>query len=128
MPTYATLKDMGIQNPGEIDRYSHHANDHTDYLRIVYRRKKGSLLPESRRYKFPRVVKTVVVDSGTRETGTHSESSQYLKSALAELDAIVSKQDDADTIRQTLNEEVALLEEAMAERIAQIKSLIDRLE
>ena len=51
MPEYKTLGEMKIRNPREIARYSvqtlEHPDDHTDVLRIVYKRKKGSLLPEN---------------------------------------------------------------------------------
>ena len=127
MATYATLKDMGVQNPDEIDRYTHYASEHTDHLRIVYRRHKGSLLPESRKYKFPRSKKTVMVDSGTRQTEIIFESSQYLKNALTELDTIVSKHESVEAIKAVLNEEVIHLEEEVAERIAHIKSLVESI-
>ena len=35
---------MGITNPEDIARYSLQGIDHIDILRIVYKRKKGSLL------------------------------------------------------------------------------------
>ena len=127
MKTYATLRDMGIRNPDQIKRYTLYASEHMDYLRIVYKRQQGSLLPESRRYKFPRSKKTVLVDSGTGQTETMFESSQYVRSAVSELDAIVSKRDSVDEIRRVLNEEIVQLEEEVAERIANIKSLVQSI-
>ena len=37
-PTYPTLTEMGINNPGEIQRFSLNTINNTDILRIVYKR------------------------------------------------------------------------------------------
>ena len=55
------------------------------------------------------------------------ESSQYVRSAVSELDAIVSKRDSVDEFWRVLNEEIVQLEEEVAERIANIKSLVHRI-
>ena len=49
--TYPTLTEMGINNPGEIERFSLNTIDNIDIIRIVYKRKKGSLLPASKRLR-----------------------------------------------------------------------------
>ncbi len=63
MPTYPTLTEMGINNPGEIERFSLNTVNNTDILRIVYKRKKGSLLPASKRFRFGRATKTIITDN-----------------------------------------------------------------
>jgi hypothetical protein len=63
MSNFPTLTEMGINNPGEIERYSHSTTDHVDVLRVIYRRKKGSLLPTSKRFEFGRSSKTVMAEA-----------------------------------------------------------------
>ena len=59
MRDYPQLTAMGIQNPTEIRSYMVNSIATTDVLRIIYKRKEGSLLPASRSYDFPRVQRTV---------------------------------------------------------------------
>ena len=54
MSDYPTLNEMGIPNPQDIDRYSLQTVNNTDILRIVFKTRKGSLLPASKRFRFPR--------------------------------------------------------------------------
>ena len=79
MPTYPTLTEMGINNPGEIERFSLNTINNIDIIRIVYTRKKGSLLPASKRFRFGRATKTVIADSGSRKTEVVHEISRSCK-------------------------------------------------
>ena len=42
---YPSLREMCIKNPEDITRYSLQNVNEVDILRVVYKRKKGSLLP-----------------------------------------------------------------------------------
>ena len=66
MSDYSTLYEMGINNPEEIDRYSHQAVGNVDILRVVHKRKKGSLLASSRRYRFNRSDELVLAGGDAR--------------------------------------------------------------
>ncbi len=70
MSKYPKLTEMGIRHPEEIEKFAVYTVGKTDVLQIAYSRKKGSLLPVIRRYKFPQVKESVMVDSGTRKTQT----------------------------------------------------------
>ena len=111
MSKYEALWAMGIQHPAEIDRYALFMVNNTDILRIVYKRKKGSILPVSRSYKFPRLKKSTLVDSGTRKTEVLFESSQEFRNAVAELDDLLDTRYTADQARALIAEEVQHLEE-----------------
>ena len=125
---YPALTNMGIQNPLQIARYSLHEVDHVDHLRITYNREKGSLLPESRKYKFPQTRKTVLVNSGTRETQTVFESSSVLNQAVSELEDIVAQRKSEKEITKTLMDELQNLEEEMSERVASLRALVKSLQ
>ncbi|MEM7564660.1 MAG: DUF3461 family protein, partial [Pseudomonadota bacterium] len=60
MSEYPRLAEMGIQNPQQIEKFAVYTVGNTDILRIIYDRKPGSLLPVSRRYKFPQVKNSVL--------------------------------------------------------------------
>ena len=127
MSEFPVLESMGIQNPREIARYVVHTTDDADTLRIVYDRKKGSILPVSRKYKFPRIKKSTMVDSGTRETQVIFESSPEFRNALSELYKLMDERESHDEVRKLITEEVKALEEDVAARISYIHSLIDKV-
>jgi hypothetical protein len=127
MSNYPKLTDMGIQHPDEIEKFAVYTVGNTDVLRIIYDRKKGSLLPVSRRYKFPQVKKSVIVDSGTRQTETLFESTPSFREALHELEQLKLSREKGQDIAAMIREEIKYLEEDIALRAQYIQSLVDKL-
>jgi hypothetical protein len=127
MPTYKTLGEMRITNPLEIERYSVQSVNRTDILRVVYKRKKGSLLPESKRFRFPRIKKTAMEDSGTRKIDIRWEVSPFLQKAVSELDQILSTKISRQKRREIIMDELRLLEEDAAHRIDYIRGLLKEI-
>lgn len=124
---YPTLTEMGINNPGEIERFSLNTINNTDILRIVYKRKKGSLLPASKRFRFGRAAKTVIADSGTRKTEVVYEISPFVQKAVRELEQLLDAKGESVVQAQLIKEEVRRLHEEVASRLAYIESLLDDL-
>ena len=118
---------MGIKNPKEIASYAVYAVDHEDVLRIVYDRKKGSILPVSRKYRFPQIKKSTMVDSGSRQTEVIFESSAEFRNAVAELSQLMDERGSSVELHKLVSEEIQLLEEDFSARIAHIKTLVDKL-
>lgn len=128
MDKYPTLSELGIKHPHQIARYSVYADNGNDWLRIVYNRQKGSLLPGTRKYKFPQVKKHVMVDSGTRTTQTMFDSSKSFLAAVRELEALVRELHNTVEVKRVIEEELSHLEVEVAERTAYIRSLLARLD
>ena len=127
MPEYKTLREMKVKRPDQIDRYSVQSVNNTDVLRIVYKRKKGSLLPESKRFRFPRIKKTSMADSGTRKMDIRWEVSPFLQKAVSELDKIISTKLSEKQRKVLIMDELRRLDEDMAHRTEYIRSLIEEL-
>ena len=127
MSEYPRLEQMGIKNPQEIEKYAVYTVGTTDVLRIIYDRKPGSLLPVSRRYNFPQVKKSVMVDSGTRQTEVLYESTGAFREALHELEQLRAKREKGQDVAALIREELRLLQEDISLRSQYINSLIDRL-
>ena len=127
MNKFPRLAEMGVQNPGQIEKFAVYTVGKTDVLRIIYDRKKGSLLPVSRRYKFPQVKKSVMVDSGTRQTQTVYESTPAFREALHELEELKLIREKGLDLAAMIREELKHLEEDIALRTQYIRSLVDRL-
>ena len=118
---------MGIVNPQEIDRFMVNGISNIDVLRIIYSRKKGSFLPDSRTYTFPRIQKSAVVDSSTGQTETVMESDPALRAAVTELQDLLASKEHKQDLKESLLEEIRLLEEDIALRSSCIRDLIKQL-
>ncbi len=127
MSEYPTLNEMGINNPNEIDRYSYQAINNIDILRVVYKRKKGSLLPSSKRFRFNRIEQVVLAEGDARGTEIHYKSSPVLRKALVELDALVNSKTDRRSQIEVIEDELSRLKEDNAARHAYIASLVKQL-
>ncbi len=127
MSKHEALHSMGILRPEEISRYELYSVEEMDILRIIYNRKKGSFLPVTRKYRFPQVKRSVLVDGGTGKSQVMFESSAELRNAVAELDKLMASKKQIAGGKSALIDEVRLLEEDVAARIGHIKSLIDQM-
>jgi hypothetical protein len=127
MSNYPHLTEMGILNPQEIEKFAIYSTDKLDVLRIIYARKKGSLLPVSKNYKFPRVKKSHLVDSGTRDTAIIFESTEAFRSALHELEALKVNKSKGEDLAALILAEIQFLEEDIALRTEYIKSLVGKI-
>jgi hypothetical protein len=127
MSKFPTLTEMGINNPGEIERYSLNTTNNIDVLRIVYKRKKGSLLPTSKRFEFGRASKTILADSGSRKTEIVHVISPFLQKAMKELDGIIGAKKSSIKQAKLVKQELQRLHQDMASRLTYIESLIDEM-
>jgi hypothetical protein len=127
MSEYPTLHEMGISKPETIDRYSLQTVNNMDILRIVYKKHKGSILPDSKRFRFPRTEKMTAGDGGTKEAQFYSEISPVVHKAMAELDQIVKAKRNRSSQIDLIKEEIQRLAEETSHRIAYIESLVAEL-
>ncbi len=125
MKKYTNLIEMGVVNPEQIARFTIHEANNIDVLRVIYSRKKGSFLPVSKTFRFPRIKKSVLVDGGTRQTEVIFESAPIFANAIIELDQIIEQQDNADQLNTVLEDEILQLEAEMKSRLDYIKSLVE---
>ncbi len=127
MSEFPKLREMGVENPREIEKFAFYTVGNMDILRIVYDRKKGSLLPISKRYKFPQAKKSVLVDSGTRKTETLFESSGAFREALHELEKVIRERKQGQDVAAQIREEIRLMQEDIALRMQYIETLLGQL-
>ena len=87
---FPMLSEMGVRRFHEISHYTlRQDGPRNDVLKVHYKRRKGSLLPVTRKYAFGRSLKTIVADGGTARMEDTYEVSPYLLDAIAELDRLV---------------------------------------
>ncbi|WP_405224103.1 DUF3461 family protein [Lentisalinibacter sediminis] len=119
---YPTLSEMGVESPKQIARYYISSLNYVDVLRVTYERPKGSILPSSRTYKFPRVQ-----DEGEGKASGVMRTHPKLRAALEELDSIMAAKTSKETITQEILNEIELLEEDIAMRTECLKVLVGRI-
>jgi hypothetical protein len=125
---FTQLKQMGINNPNEISGYALFQVEHEDILKIRYKRRKGSILPHSRKYKFGRTVKTIVTDSGKPSYQKLYEISPDLQQAVFELDQIIASKQDISNRRKTIIDEIDLLQQEFSSKLAELRSMVEELD
>jgi hypothetical protein len=124
--SYPTLAEMGVESPKQIASYNISSLNLVDVLRVNYERPKGSILPSSRTYKFPRVQEAVPAGEKGGESyvmRTHPK----LRAALDELKTILEAKSSKESITQEILNEIALLEEDIAMRTECLKVLVSKI-
>jgi len=123
-----TLSEMGIKRCNEITHYSLRQDGKSrDILKIYYKRKKGSVLPERKTFKFGRSAKMVADASAKTGSIEVFEISPFLLKAIAELDKIVDLyQSDKDKVKLMIKR-VEQLEKDVNFATHELKSLLKSL-
>ena len=127
MSKFTALSEMGVLNPEQIARFAIYTVNNTDILRIIYDRKKGSILPVSKKYKFAQIKKSTLVDSGSGAAQIIYESAPVFRNAVMELDELMESRKSAEDYRGLIVDEIRSLEEDVASRIDYIKSLVSKI-
>jgi hypothetical protein len=118
---------MGVKHPKQIAYYSVSSLDHTDYLRIVYERPKGSLLPTSRIYEFPRVQKESDADGGDDAPEFVMVSCPEFREAVTELREILGARESKQDLAETMLKQVQQLEEEVSMHTEYLKYLVEKM-
>lgn len=127
MKDYPRLTKMGIMHPKQIVKFSVNGMSTYDVLRVVYERRKGSPLPSSRTYKFPRVQQPAVVNHEKDQVEDVMMTNPELKEALVELDDLLKKKKHKHSVSAMILEELESLEEEVANRSECIRDLLRQL-
>lgn len=108
---YPTLTEMGITSPGEISSYELFEDiGEEDVLRVRYRRKPGSLLPEIRVYRFRRIG----VPAAQTGDKAATEISPKLSKAVVELDELLAAHGEVSSLAAQINDAMTAIEMEMA--------------
>lgn len=124
---YPTLSEMGVESPKQIEKFYISSLNLVDVLRIVYDRPKGSFLPSSRTYKFPRVQESTAAGSAGKDEAAVMKSHPMLRKALQELQKVLEAKSSKENITAEILSEIALLEEDIAIRSECLKVLVSKI-
>lgn len=127
MKDYPQLKEMGIQHPEQIENYTVIGVYPNDFLKITYTRKKGSLLPSSRSYEFPRIQRDLPNKDSETKTVSVLETNEDLNKAISELKDLLQFKSQKQDVKKALIEQITILEKDITERSKYIKKLAESL-
>ena len=128
MAKYPNLEALGVTDPEDIDRYSLQTVNNVDVLRIVYRRQKGEILSESKKFRFGRAERYLRAEGGSQTPEVVHEVSAVVSRLMEELDQIVAAKHSREHRLEVIEEELRRLEEENNHRIAYIRKLIAELD
>ncbi|EKD7163057.1 DUF3461 family protein [Vibrio vulnificus] len=125
---YPHLTGLGIHDPSQIERYSLRQEAHKDVLKIYFHKQKGEFFAKSVKFKYPRQVKNVLVDSGSHQYKEVTEINRNLTLVIDELNKITKppKQEDVD-IKQKILTDLKHLEKVVVSKIAEIEADLEKL-
>ncbi|HIO93002.1 MAG TPA: DUF3461 family protein [Leucothrix mucor] len=128
MSDFPTLLEMDINRFDEITHYSLRPNGKAgDILKIYYKRKKGSVLPERKTFKFGRSAKMIADKNAQNGSVEIFEISPFLLKAMSELDGIVGKRHKEKDLTELLLKRVDQIEKDIKASTDELRSIIKSL-
>lgn len=127
MSNYPTLAEMDISRAEEIRHYTLHQEGNRDVLKVFYKRKKGSFLPERKTFRFGRSAKMIATGERGKETREVYEISPFLLKAVAELDTLLKKQDSVIDKKQHIIDRMKQIEQEIQSAHEEMRSLLEEL-
>lgn len=125
---FANLIGLGIQDPQQIERYSLRQEAHKDVLKIYFRKQKGELFAKSVKFKYPRQIKNVLVDSGSHKYKEVTEINRNLTLVIDELNKITKPVKLAAVdVKQKILSDLRHLEKVVSSKIAEIEADLEKL-
>jgi len=129
MQEFPTLSEMGISRFHEITHYALRQDGKSrDILRIYYKRKKGSVLPERKTFKFGRSAKMIADSTAKSGSVEVFEISPFLLKAVSELDKIVDGHHSTTEKLKVVLKHVKQLEREVNFATTEIEALIKEIQ
>ncbi len=124
---FENIKNLGINDPHQIDRYSVRQEAEADILKIYLKKNKGEFFAKSLKFKFPRQIRTVrdrTYPSNYRDMNEISPNLSYL---IIELDKLVTREHQELDQKKKIIDELKHLEKVMVNKIRQLEADIEKL-
>ncbi|EKO3571958.1 DUF3461 family protein [Vibrio metschnikovii] len=129
---FPQLTNLGIDQPYTIERYSLRQEAQKDVLKIYFKKQKGEFFAKSVKFKYPRQIKTVLVDGGTHQYREISEINRTLTLVIDELNQLTRNENAGDNggevdVKQKILSDLRHLEKVVASKIAEIEADLNKL-
>ncbi|MGX9519572.1 DUF3461 family protein [Vibrio mediterranei] len=125
---YPNLTGLGIHDPKQIERYSLRQEAHKDVLKIYFHKQKGELFAKSVKFKYPRQVKNVRVNSSSGNYKEVTEINRNLTLVIDELNKLTKPVEIAEVdVKQKILTDLRHLEKVVSSKIAEIEADLEKL-
>lgn len=124
---FQTLKEMGFENPHDIERFTTRTENDVDVLKVYLHRHQGEWMAKSKKFKFKRKHTNVSVEGGLVPYRASTEPSPYYLRALSELEKLVAQDKSVKDKKELLLEEIEHLEKVVARKVEDIRRQIEEL-
>ena len=125
---YPNLRDIGIRNPENIQRYSIRTEGDKDVLKVYFRKQSVMMIGKSSKFKFQRQMRTV--SGGQVHTQKFTELSEInptLHKIIQELDSLSLQSSSEKDLKQQMLSDLKHLQMVVDNKIAEIERKIDKL-
>lgn len=124
---YDNLKNLGIQHPEDIDRYTLRQEANNDILKIYFRKDKGEFFAKSVKFKYPRQRKTISDTQSGQGFKEVNEINTNLRYVIEELDQICQQDQVEVDLKHKILDDLRHLEYVVANKIAEIEADLEKL-
>ncbi|MBR9865853.1 MAG: DUF3461 family protein [Oceanospirillales bacterium] len=124
---FETLKEMGFEDPYEIEKYTTRTENDIDVLKVYLHRHQGEWMTKSKKFKFKRRHTNVSVEGGLVPYRASTEPSPYYLKAIAELEKLVVEEKSVKDKKQHLLEELEHLEKVVTRKVEDLRRQIQEL-
>ncbi|CAM4006615.1 DUF3461 family protein [Vibrio neonatus] len=125
---YPHLTGLGINEPTQIERYSLRQEAQKDVLKIYFKKQKGELFAKSVKFKYPRQVKSVLLDDGSGQYRNKTEINRNLTLVIDELNMLTKPTAPTKlTTKQKILSDLRHLEKVVSSKIAEIEADLEKL-
>ena len=125
---YEALRELGITDIDQIEKYTLRQEGDEDILKIYFKRRKGSFLAHSSKFRHGRSKKMVLVDSGKHQYKEVSEISPFMLKVECELEQIVQRDHSKDKLKKVILSDIDHLEKVMQRKLDQLRQDVERLD
>jgi hypothetical protein len=127
MEKYPAMFEMGFEDPSDIDRYTTRIEGDVDILKVYHRRHQGEWMTKSKKFKFKRPQKRLLVNEGLTAFRDTTESSPFFQKAMGELDKLVAGDKSSKAKKEDILEEMEHLNKVVARKIEDLRRQIEDL-
>jgi hypothetical protein len=122
------LTSLGIQDPSKIERYSLRQEALKDVLKIYFHKQKGELFAKSVKFKYPRQMKHVLVDSGSHQYRDVTEINRNLTLIVDELNQITEPHEQSEVdLKEKILTDLRHLEIVVSAKIRELEVDLQKL-
>lgn len=130
MSDFPCLIEMGIEKDAirDINKFTLRQEGKEDILKIYFKRKPGSLLASSRKFRIGRAEHTVRVKDNPQGYVEAAPMSPFLMKAVDELNCLVKQEHNRELTKQRLIEDIEHLEKVMSNKLAELRQDLEALD